>query len=177
MPDSVLITTADQSPGVLEPTLTDAVLAAQQFALSSESDRAEVAANKLDVLAAKNTAVSSANTAVNAAAQATNILTQLEAATFVWYQISLPTTLILGRRYLVDTRSTSFTVTLPNSPIVNSAIVIRDSFLTFDTNELTVNRNGNLIESVADNYVFDIEGVGVELIFVGGSIGWKLLPY
>lgn len=76
---------------------------------------------------------------------------------------------------LGDTSGAAFTITLPASPTVGNFVVIADAKGTWATNNLTVGRNGQLIESTAANLVADVNGVQITLVFVGGGVGWRVL--
>jgi hypothetical protein len=73
---------------------------------------------------------------------------------------------------LTDTSGSSFTVTLPASPIAGSQVVISDSGNAWGTNNLTVARNGETIGGLAENLVCDISGASITLIYDGAS--WEV---
>ena len=87
--------------------------------------------------------------------------------------ISANTTLIAGRRYFVDTTAAR-TLTLPASPTLGQEIVIFDATGTAGTNNITIARNGNNINSVAENAIIDVDKAAAVLIYTGSSIGWRL---
>ena len=87
--------------------------------------------------------------------------------------ISANTTLIAGRRYFVDTTAAR-TLTLPASPTLGQEIIIFDATGTAGTNNITIARNGNNINSVADNAIIDVDKAAAVLIYTGSSIGWRL---
>lgn len=76
---------------------------------------------------------------------------------------------------LADTSGGVFTITLPASPTSGQFVVIADAVGTWGTNNLTVGRNGQLIESTAANLTADVSGVQITLVFVGGGVGWRVL--
>jgi hypothetical protein len=73
---------------------------------------------------------------------------------------------------LADTTAGTFTVTLPTSPAVGSCIIINDAADNFETNNLTVDRNGSTIESNSQNLVLDVSGISVTLIYTGTT--WQV---
>jgi hypothetical protein len=87
--------------------------------------------------------------------------------------ISANTTLLSGRRYFVDT-SSARTLTLPASPAVGNEIVIFDATGTAGTNNITLARNGNKINSLTENAIIDIDKAAATLVYTGSSIGWRL---
>jgi hypothetical protein len=48
---------------------------------------------------------------------------------------------------------------------------------TFDTNNLTIARNGSNIESLAEDMTCNVEDAAFTLVFVGSTVGWKVVPY
>ena len=87
--------------------------------------------------------------------------------------ISANTTLVAGRRYFVDTTAAR-TLTLPASPTLGQEIIIFDATGTAGTNNITIARNGNNINSVAENAIIDVDKAAAVLIYTGSSIGWRL---
>ena len=79
-----------------------------------------------------------------------------------------------GERVLVNTASAAVTGTLPASPAVGTVVRFIDQLDTFETNNFTVARNGQLIESLAEDMLVETNGAFATLTFVGGSIGWKV---
>ena len=73
---------------------------------------------------------------------------------------------------LADTSGGAFTVTLPATPSAGDQVVIADSGEAFDTNNLTVGRNGETIEGTAEDLILDIVGVSVQLVYDGTT--WQV---
>jgi hypothetical protein len=87
--------------------------------------------------------------------------------------ISANTTLVAGRRYFVDT-SAARTLTLPASPTLGQEIVIFDATGSAGTNNITLARNGNKINSLTENAIIDVDKAAAVLIYTGTAIGWRL---
>ena len=87
--------------------------------------------------------------------------------------VSSNITLVAGRRYFVDTTAAR-TLTLPASPTLGQEIVIFDASGSAGTNNITIARNGNNINSVADNAIIDIDLAVASLIYTGSSVGWRI---
>ena len=87
--------------------------------------------------------------------------------------ISANTTLVAGRRYFVDT-SAARTLTLPASPAVGNEIVIFDATGSAGTNNITLARNGNKINSLTENAIIDVDKAAAVLVYTGSTIGWRL---
>jgi hypothetical protein len=87
--------------------------------------------------------------------------------------ISANTTLLAGRRYFV-TSASALTLTLPGSPSVNDEIQILDASGNASTYNITVNRNGKLINGNTGNFIIDVNGSWYTLVFTGNTYGWKV---
>jgi len=78
-----------------------------------------------------------------------------------------------GAALLVDTSGGARTVTLPASPATGAEVSFIDSDYTFDTNALTVGRNGSNIANAAADLVVNTEGAGFTLVYSGdATVGW-----
>ena len=75
-----------------------------------------------------------------------------------------------------DTSGGAFTLTLPANPSNGDAVDIFDFSETFDTNPLTIARNGQPIESLNEDLVANVEGAYFTLIYTGATRGWQVLP-
>jgi len=79
-----------------------------------------------------------------------------------------------GEGYFVNTTSAAITATLPASPTLGDEVVFVDYAGTFDTNNLTVARNGNPIQGSATDLTASTERAGFTLVFVNATQGWLL---
>jgi hypothetical protein len=80
----------------------------------------------------------------------------------------------VGEGYFVNTSGGAITATLPASPVLGEFIAFVDYAGTFDTNSLTVARNGKPIQGVAEDLTVSVERAGFTLIFVDDTQGWLL---
>ena len=83
-------------------------------------------------------------------------------------------TAVAGEGYFVNTTSGTITVTLPSSPSAGAVIAIKDYANTFDTNNVTLGRNGSNIQGNAEDAKLTIEGIAATLIFVDATKGWLI---
>src|SRR5210317_561956 len=81
-------------------------------------------------------------------------------------------TAVAGRGYFIDTTSGTVTVTLPASPSAGDTIVIKDYAGTFGTNNLTIARNGNNIQGVANDSLIRTNRASVVLVYIDATKGW-----
>jgi len=71
-----------------------------------------------------------------------------------------------------NTSGGAFTITLPATPSTGDSVTFADSGHTFNTNNLTIARNGSTIESFATDLILDVSNVFVSLIYDGTT--WKV---
>ena len=84
-----------------------------------------------------------------------------------------PFTSVSGKGYFVNTTSGAVTVTLPSSPSAGDIIAIKDYANTFDTNSVTIGRNGSKINGECSDAELSTESQSVTLIYVDGTKGWQ----
>lgn len=89
------------------------------------------------------------------------------------FSISSNTTLVTGYRYFVDTTAAR-TLTLPANPTLGGEISIFDASGSANTYNITVSRNGNLINGSAGNLIIDTDGGWYTLVYTGATYGWKV---
>ena len=80
----------------------------------------------------------------------------------------------VGEGYFVNTSAAAITATLPGSPVLGDFISFIDYAGTFDTNNLTVARNGNNIQGTAADLIVATERAGFTLVYTDGTQGWLL---
>src|SRR6056300_118851 len=80
---------------------------------------------------------------------------------------------VAGEGYFVDTDSVgAVTATLPGSPSAGDTIAIKDYAGTFATNSLTIARNGNNIQGVANDSAISTNRASVVLVYIDATKGW-----
>ncbi len=87
--------------------------------------------------------------------------------------ISSNTNLVASTRYFV-TSASALTLTLPSSPLLNDQIEIFDASGNAVTYNITVARNGKLINGNAGNLIIDQNGRWTSLVFTGNTYGWAV---
>ena len=84
-----------------------------------------------------------------------------------------PFTAVSGDGFFVNTSGGVITVTLPSSPSAGDIIALKDYGNTWDTNAVTLCRNGSKINGVCANTNLSTESQSVTLIYVDGTKGWQ----
>ena len=78
-------------------------------------------------------------------------------------------------RYFINTTAGPQTANLPAAPQVGDQVRFLDLASTFDTNNLTIGRNGNNINGAAADLVVSTEDSAIGLVYTGATYGWKLI--
>ena len=84
-----------------------------------------------------------------------------------------PLTAESGKGYFINTTSGAITVTLPASPSAGDIVAFKDYANTWDTNAVTVARNGSKINGVCGCATLSTESQSVTLIYVDSTKGWR----
>ena len=79
---------------------------------------------------------------------------------------------VAGVGYFVNTTSGAITITLPASPDAGAVVAVKDYANTFDTNNVTLARNGSNIGGQAIDGTLSTEGLAVTLVYVDATKGW-----
>ena len=86
--------------------------------------------------------------------------------------ISSDVTLTANTRCFVDTTAAR-SLTLPATPAVGDEIVIYDVSGQAATNNITLLRNGSLINSLTDDAIIDVNQSISVIVYTGATIGWR----
>jgi len=73
-----------------------------------------------------------------------------------------------------NTTGGGFTVTLPPTPSKGDVVRFFDIASTFDSNNLTIARNGKPIMGDSSDMTVSTEGAAFDLVFYDNSSGWRL---
>ena len=85
-----------------------------------------------------------------------------------------PANAVAGNGYFCNTTGGAFTVTLPTAATIGDFISFIDYAGTFDTNNLTIGRNGHNIQGAASDLTVATERAGFTLVYVDSTQGWLL---
>ena len=83
-------------------------------------------------------------------------------------------TVVAKAGYFVNTSAAAITTTLPASATIGDFISFIDYAGTFDTNNLTIGRNGHNIQGSATDLTVATERAGFTLVYVDATQGWLL---
>ena len=120
-----------------------------------------------------NTYVIQPSTSVFLATDGTNWYV-LQTSGGAWLTKTGTYTAFPGDKIFANTTSGIFTINLPSSPSAGDEVRILDLANTFDTNNLTVGRNGSNINGVGNDMTVDVEGAAFSLVYTDATNGWKL---
>ena len=81
-------------------------------------------------------------------------------------------TAVAGYGYLVNTTSSTITVTLPSSPSIGQSVVVVDYAGTAATNNIIINPNGSKINSGTGNIIISTNRTGLTLVYIDSTQGW-----
>lgn len=84
-------------------------------------------------------------------------------------------TAVAGNAYPINTTSSAITVTLPVSPTAGQMIQFTDYARTFATNNVTLNPNGNKIQTSTSNVPLNVNGESIAIVYIDSTQGW--IPY
>lgn len=88
--------------------------------------------------------------------------------------VTTSTTVTSNKTYWVDTTGGAVVLTLPSSPSQYDYIKVTDVAGTFESNNLTVNPNGQRIMRTADNMTVSTNGASLTMIYYNATTGWLL---
>jgi hypothetical protein len=89
-----------------------------------------------------------------------------------WTSRTSAYTAVAGDRISADTRVAAFTLTLPASPAAFTEIVFADHYNQWATRNLTIARNGQNIEGLAEDLVCNVAGLQITMRYEGTT--WRV---
>ena len=82
-------------------------------------------------------------------------------------------TAVNGDDIMADTSGGTWTLTLPSSPSAGNTVKVTDPNDNWASNNLTVGRNGENIDSAASDFTCDFDGLSIEFVYVDSTVGWR----
>ena len=83
-----------------------------------------------------------------------------------------PYAIVAGAQVFANTTANPIEIDLPASPAVGDEVTVIDTRGTFNSNNLTFDRNGQPINSGTSNLVLSTDGQAVTLVYVDSTRGW-----
>ena len=83
-----------------------------------------------------------------------------------------PYTTVAGAQIFANTTSNPITVTLPASPATGDEVTIIDTRGTWNSNNLTVGRNGQPINTASSDLTLSDNGQSITLVYIDSTRGW-----
>ena len=83
-----------------------------------------------------------------------------------------PYTAVAGAQIFANTTANPIEIDLPSSPAVGDEVTVIDTRGTFNSNNLTLDRNGQPINSGTSNLVLSTAGQAITLVYVDSTRGW-----
>ena len=77
-----------------------------------------------------------------------------------------------GEGYFCNTTGGAFNITLPSSPTAGDIVALKDYNGTFNTNNLTIDRNGSPLNGATSNFALTVDNTSMTLVYVDGTEGW-----
>ena len=95
-------------------------------------------------------------------------------ASSVIRNVSTTFTATVNDRILANSSGGTFTITLPlnSTLLVNDVVQIVDVTGSFNTNNVTLGRNGSKIQNLTEDLVLDINNIAGTMIYTGSTYGW-----
>ena len=85
-----------------------------------------------------------------------------------------PYTAIPSDIIFVDTTNTALIVKLPTTPNLFDKVEVIAASQTFETNNLTIDPQGELVGGITDLFVVSQNGLSFAMVWLGGLIGWTV---
>jgi len=92
-----------------------------------------------------------------------------------WQVINSNTTATANTGYIANTSAGSFTLIMPENPVVGESVAIIDGYESFKRNPLTISGGIELIEGRSDNLLLNVDRASVLFRFIGSAYGWKVV--
>jgi len=90
-----------------------------------------------------------------------------------WQTKTANYTAVAGDRLIVDTTTGGIIITMPALPAIGDYIMFVDGSANgFDSNSLTISRNGNKINAATSDLTVSTEGAAFTLVYTGANRGW-----
>jgi len=79
---------------------------------------------------------------------------------------------VSGNGYFCNTAGGAFNITLPSSPSAGAIVGLKDYNGSFNSNNLTIDRNGSKLDGTSSNKALADNFTSLTLVYVDGTQGW-----
>ena len=100
------------------------------------------------------------------------VMTILEKGYATITDANSPYAIVAGAQVFANTTANPIEIDLPASPAVGDEVTVIDARGTFNSNNLTFDRNGQPINSGTSNLALSVDGQAVTLVYVDSTRGW-----
>ena len=100
------------------------------------------------------------------------VMTILEKGYATITDANSPYAIVAGAQVFANTTANPIEIDLPASPAVGDEVTVIDARGTFNSNNLTFDRNGQPINSGTSNLALSVDGQAVTLVYVDATRGW-----
>jgi hypothetical protein len=83
-----------------------------------------------------------------------------------------PYTAVAGAQIFANTSTNPITINLPASPSVGAEVTVIDTRGTWNSNNCTIGRNGQPINTATSDLTLDTNGQAITLVYVDATRGW-----
>jgi len=107
---------------------------------------------------------------------ASKIRTELNNVTTINTSIQTANYTVTGKNEYIfaDTSGGSWTLTLPASPLLGDIVSMNDLNGSWESNPVTIDRNGQRINGLLENLLCDVNNCCIKLVYSNVTYGWKI---
>lgn len=142
--------------------------------LQTSLDAKEVITNKATNFSAPNNTTYPTTQAVADLVSGSGGASTLLMTSTITNVITSYTELSAGVAYEVSSSGGAYTIVLPATPDIGTWVWLYDIDGSWDIENITLNRNSQLLEGLAEDMALDVKYWNGFTVFVGGSYGWVL---
>jgi hypothetical protein len=98
---------------------------------------------------------------------------EIEGGGLLWETASAATTADVSKGYFLDSSGSSFAITLPATPEIGDIVGFAGGG-NLETNNVTVDLNGNNMNGATDNLTIDLNYCYFEMLYTNATTGWVI---
>lgn len=82
---------------------------------------------------------------------------------------------VSGDQLFINTTNIAITITVPSNPLPNNYVDFADYAGTFETNNLTIARNGSKIMGLDEDMIVGTNNIAFRLLYIDSIQGWRII--